>query len=176
MASLGQSLDRLVARVETLCLWAAVVCLMIAGVLILLTVPARSYVWAQVPDSYLFVKFFLLAAIALGLGQATGTGHHISVDLLYVKFPPRGQLWLRVLGLVVGLMFFVPLAWWYGGQTIEMIERPRSQPGLLRLPRWPLYAMMCFGFSLVALRLFLLLLAGGRDASAAHENNAKGQG
>lgn len=159
-----QSLDRALDRIESLCLWIAVAALALAGLLVLLAVPARQLPWLQIPDSYLFVKLLMLTAVALGLGQVTGRGHHISVDLVYALFTPRTQRIARHVALVAGLVFFAPLAWWYGGLALEMFERGRTQPGLLRLPRWPLYLIMCAGFSLVSLRLALLLALGAPDA------------
>lgn len=161
--ALRQSFDRILDRVESLCLWISVIALALAGVLVLLAVPARQLPWLQIPDSYLFVKLLMLTAVALGLGQVTGRGHHISVDIVYAMFPPGGQHVARYVALVAGLVFFAPLAWWYGGLTLEMFERGRTQAGLLRLPRWPLYLVMCGGFSLVTLRLVLLLVRGAPD-------------
>lgn len=158
-----QNFDRMLDRVESLCLWMSVVALALAGVLVLLAVPARQLPWLQIPDSYLFVKLLMLTAVALGLGQVTGRGHHISVDLVYAMFPPGGQRVARHVALVAGLVFFAPLAWWYGGLALDMFERGRTQPGLLRLPRWPLYLIMCGGFTLVSLRLALLLATGAPD-------------
>lgn len=164
--AIRQTSDRVLARVENLCLWGAVIALVLSGLLVLLAVPARSIPSLIIPDSSQMVRFLLLTAIALGLGQATGTGHHISVDLLYANFSPRMKLWARYLAIIAGLVFFVPLAWWYAGLTIEMFERGRTQPGLLRLPRWPLYLMMCIGFILVSVRLMLHLVMGAPDPEA----------
>lgn len=158
-----QRLDRLLDRIERLSLWVSVIALAIAGVLVLLAVPARQLPWLQIPDSYLFVQLLMLTGVALGLGHVTGHGHHISVDLLYAAFSPRTRRIARFVALVAGLVFFAPLAWWYGGLTLDMFQRGRTQPGLLSLPRWPLYLIMCAGFSLVSLRLVLFLALGAPE-------------
>lgn len=161
--AIRQNLDKTLVRIETMFMWVAVIALIMAGILVLLAVLARQFPVLQIPDSYLFVKFLMLTAIALGLGQATGQGHHISVDLIYAQFSPRMKSVARYVAVIAGLIFFIPLSWWYGGIAIEMFERGRTQPGLLRLPRWPLYVIMSAGFSLVSLRLALMLLTGDTD-------------
>lgn len=161
--ALRQKIDRLLSRVESLGLWVSILALVLAGLLVLLAVPARQLPWLQIPDSYLFVKLLMLTAIALALGQVTGRGHHISVDLIYVRFSPRVRRIARFGALIAGLILFAPLAWWYGGLAVEMFERGRTQPGLLRLPRWPLYAIMCAGFALVTVRLMLLIALGAPE-------------
>lgn len=164
--AIRQILDRVLTRVENLCLWGAVIALVLTGLLVLLAVPARSMPGLIIPDSSQIARFLLLTSIALGLGQVTGVGHHIAVDLLYVNLSPRVKLFARYLAIVAGLVFFVPLAWWYAGLTIEMFEKGRTLPGLLRLPRWPLYLMMGLGFILVSVRLSLQLVMGAPDLEA----------
>ncbi len=166
-----ERLDRILGRIEDLSMWVAVAALALVGVLVLLAVPARQLPWLQIPDSYLMVKMLMLMAVALGLGHVTGHGGHISVDILYVKFSRRGKKVARYIALAAGLVFFVPLAWWYADLTIDMAVRGRTQTGLLRLPRWPLYLFMFAGFLLVSLRLVLLVALGApdRDSDAEKE-------
>lgn len=151
------------SSIEVFFLSLSVLALIGASLLVLFAVPARSYPAFAVPDNVLFVESLLLTSIALGLGRATGLGEHIAVDLFYNGFPEWLKRATRFLALCAGLIFFVPLAWWYASLALEFFESGRTQYGSLRLPKWPPYAVISVGFWLVALRLSLQLLNGAPE-------------
>ncbi|MGE0232373.1 MAG: TRAP transporter small permease [Flavobacteriaceae bacterium] len=156
----------ILSRLEQIFLWISVAALVLAGGLVLLAVPSRSFPAIAVPDNVLFVQLLLLTSIALGLGHATGKGQHIAVDLLYERFGPTGKKAARFLALAAGLLFFVPLAWWYAGLAWEHFESGRSQYGQLRMPKWPPYAILSLGLWLVSLRLLLFMVQGAPEIEA----------
>ncbi|MGR3425122.1 MAG: TRAP transporter small permease [Sagittula sp.] len=162
----------LLARMERVFLWVSIIALMLAGLLVLLAVPSRSFPAIAVPDNVLFVQSLLLISIALGLGHATGQGEHISVDLLYNRFGSRTRLVTRYVALVAGLVFFIPLAWWYAKLGWGYFESGRTEYGTLRLPKWPPYVILSLGFCLVSLRLTFFLLSGAPEPAAqTHQTN-----
>lgn len=158
-----KKVDGVMSRIEVVFLWISVASLVIASLLVLFAVPARSFPAFTVPDNVLFVESFLLVSIALGLGRTTGQGEHIAVDLLYSHFSPKLKRATRMLALLVGLVFFLPLAWWYATLAWEFFESGRTQYGSLRLPKWPAYAVISLGFWLVSVRLLLQLLRGAPE-------------
>lgn len=156
-------IDGVLSRIETVFLWMSVLALVLASLLVLFAVPARTYPAFAVPDNVLFVQALLLISISLGLGRTTGLGEHISVDLLYTRFPQGLKRATRFLALLAGLIFFLPLAWWYASLAWEFFESGRTQYGSLRLPKWPPYVMISLGFWLVSLRLALQLMRGAPE-------------
>ena len=171
-----KTFDRILSAIEAAFLWVSVAALVGASLMVLFAVPARTFPAFAVPDNVLFVEVLLLVSISMGLGRTTGLGEHISVDLLYARFPPRLKKATRFLALFAGLVFFLPLAWWYATLAVDFFESGRTQYGSLRLPKWPPYVVISLGFWLVSFRLLYQLMDGARETDAdghGHEAEAE---
>jgi TRAP-type mannitol/chloroaromatic compound transport system permease small subunit len=90
-------------------------------------------------NALLEIQWYLFAAVfTLGAGYAFLRNVHVRIDFLAAKFSARGRNWVDVIGIIV---FLFPLCYlmftlaWPGG-----------------LIRWPLYAFIVVGFSLLALQ------------------------
>ncbi|MBT0570785.1 TRAP transporter small permease subunit [Curvibacter sp. CHRR-16] len=97
---------------------------------------------------YLFAASFLLAA-----GYTLLNGEHVKIDVLYGKLSKRTQMWIDVFGfacfltpvsvaiLYFGIPFFL--------KGLASGEMSSNAGGLIR---WPVYALIPVGFSLLLLQ------------------------
>lgn len=97
---------------------------------------------------YLFAASFLIAAGYTLLNQ-----EHVKVDVLVSRLSKRGQIWVDIIGFVFFLTPFCFAILWYGIpfflQGYHSGEMSNNAGGLLR---WPVYAMIPLGFSLLMLQ------------------------
>ncbi len=97
---------------------------------------------------YLFAAVFLVAA-----GYTLLRQEHVKIDIVYGRFSQRTQIWIDIFGICVFLFPFVyavvtefmPL-FLKAYQSGEMSENAGG------LVRWPVYAMVPIGFSLLGLQ------------------------
>lgn len=97
---------------------------------------------------YLFAASFLIASAYTLLN-----GEHVKIDVVSSRLTKRAQIWIDVLGFTFFLTPVCLAILWYsipfflrGYQTGEMSS---NAGGLIR---WPVYAMMPLGFSLLLLQ------------------------
>lgn len=97
---------------------------------------------------YLFAASFLIAA-----GYTLLNGEHVKIDVVSSHLSKRGQIWIDIMGFSV---FLIPLC-----LTIIWFSLPFFVKGLYSgemssnaggLIRWPVYAMLPLGFSLLLLQ------------------------
>lgn len=105
-------------------------------------------------NAYLEVQWYLFAASFLtAAGYTLLQGEHVKIDVLSGRLSKRGQIWIDI----VGFIFFltpVCLAILYYGipfflQAYRSGEVSGNTGGLIR---WPVYAMIPLGFSLLLLQ------------------------
>ncbi|KLN55057.1 TRAP transporter small permease subunit [Variovorax paradoxus] len=110
-----------------------------------LNVSSNAYLEVQ---WYLFAASFLIAAGYTLLNQ-----EHVKVDVLVSRLSKRGQIWVDIIGFVFFLTPFCFAILWYGIpfflQGYRSGEMSNNAGGLLR---WPVYAMIPLGFSLLMLQ------------------------
>jgi TRAP-type mannitol/chloroaromatic compound transport system permease small subunit len=97
---------------------------------------------------YLFAASFLIAA-----GYTLLNGEHVKIDVITSRLSKRTQIWLDVFGFVA---FLTPVCFamlWYGIpfflRAFHSNEMSANAGGLIR---WPVYAMIPLGFSLLLLQ------------------------
>jgi TRAP-type mannitol/chloroaromatic compound transport system permease small subunit len=97
---------------------------------------------------YLFAASFLLAA-----GYTLLNGEHVKIDVVSSKLSKRAQMWVDVIGFTCFLTPVCGAILWYGvpfflkGYTSGEISS--NAGGLIR---WPVYAMIPLGFTLLLLQ------------------------
>ena len=105
-------------------------------------------------NAYLEVQWYLFAAsFLIAAGYTLLQGEHVKIDVLSGRLSKRGQIWIDI----VGFIFFltpVCLAILYYGipfflQAYRSGEVSGNTGGLIR---WPVYAMIPLGFSLLLLQ------------------------
>ena len=97
--------------------------------------------------------YFFAAVFTLGAGYAFLKNAHVRIDFLSNKFSSRTRNWIDVGG---SLIFLLPLCYMMFTLTWPLLIQAYStgemsfNPG--GLIRWPVYAMLPAGFSLLALQ------------------------
>lgn len=97
---------------------------------------------------YLFAASFLITA-AYTLLQ----GEHVKIDVIYSRFSKRTQMWIDVFGFACFLTPVCAALLWYGIpfflKGFHSGEMSGNAGGLVR---WPVYALIPIGFSLLLLQ------------------------
>ena len=97
---------------------------------------------------YLFAAAFLLAA-----GYTLLQGEHVKVDVVSSRLSKRAQIWIDILGFGLFLTPVCLAVLWYGVpffvQGYQSGEMSSNAGGLIR---WPVYAMIPLGFTLLLLQ------------------------
>ncbi|MFM6986890.1 MAG: TRAP transporter small permease subunit [Hydrogenophaga sp.] len=128
-------------------------------------------------NALLEVQWYLFAAVfMLGSGYAFLRNAHVRIDFISSRFGARGRNWVDVLGIVA---FVFPLcylmgtlAWPLFANALASGEMSSNAGGLIR---WPVYALIPAGFSLLALQSVselikrLAFLTGNGPDVLAHE-------
>ncbi len=116
---------------------------------------------------YLFAGTFMLAAGYVFLRNA-----HVRIDFISARLSPRTRNWIDVIGIVAVLFPFclllITLSWPLFTGALASGEMSQNAGGLIR---WPVYALVPLGFSLLALqgvseliKRLAFLMGRGHDA------------
>ncbi|WP_367849112.1 TRAP transporter small permease subunit [Rhodoferax sp. WC2427] len=97
---------------------------------------------------YLFAAAFLLAA-----GYTLLCGEHVKIDVVSSRLSKRTQIWMDVFGFIFFLTPVCAAILWYGVpfflRGYASGEMSNNAGGLIR---WPVYAMIPLGFTLLLLQ------------------------
>ena len=128
-------------------------------ILIVVSAIGRYALTTPVPDSFDVSRLLIGACIMWGFASVGYRGGHITVDLFVEMMPDRARRWVEFLAWAVLLLFVVLLAWKMFGR-VDSAMRSNEAPFDLRLPVWPLMALIWAGTAIsiltVTVRLFLL--------------------
>lgn len=102
-------------------------------------------------NAYLEVQWYLFAgAFLLAAGYTLLNGEHVKIDVISGKFSKRKQIWIDVFGFIFFLMPVCIAILYYGIpfflQGLRSGEMSSNAGGLIR---WPVYALIPIGFSLL---------------------------
>jgi TRAP-type mannitol/chloroaromatic compound transport system permease small subunit len=105
-------------------------------------------------NAYLEVQWYLFAATFLLCAAFTLlSGEHVKIDVLYSRWTKRTQTWIDVFGFMFFLLPFCTAILWFSVpfflKGFYSGEVSSNAGGLVR---WPVYAMMPLGFSLLWLQ------------------------
>jgi len=97
---------------------------------------------------YLFAASFLIAA-----GYTLLNGEHVKIDVVSSRLSKRGQIWIDIIGFALFLTPVCLVILYYGIpfflQGYRSGEMSGNAGGLIR---WPVYAMIPLGFTLLMLQ------------------------
>jgi TRAP-type mannitol/chloroaromatic compound transport system permease small subunit len=102
--------------------------------------------WAWPINKQLFGVFVLIAG-----GYALVNNSHISIEMLYERFPPNLKIAVRWLTLFAALCFLGTLLWKSIVMALEAWETKEVATGVFKLPLYPLKMFMPFGAALFLL-------------------------
>jgi TRAP-type mannitol/chloroaromatic compound transport system permease small subunit len=105
-------------------------------------------------NAYLEAQWYMFAAIfMLGAGYVFLHDQHVRIDVIAGKLSRRVQVWIDVVGIVVFLLPLCVFVVWTSLPSVMTAwdtQEVSANPG--GLIRWPLYALVPIGFSLLALQ------------------------
>lgn len=135
-------------------------------------------------NGLLEIQWYLFAAVfMLGAGYGFLKNSHVRIDFISTKLSDRARNWIDVVGILGVLIPFcvitIALSWPFFLQAYQSGEMSQNAGGLIR---WPAYAMIPLGFSLLLLQAFselikrMAFLQGkGPDVLSSEENKSDEQ-
>lgn len=137
----------------------------LAGVAVLAIVALITYDVAMrffFEEPQLFVdevaSFLELFVIFGGLAYTFRTGGHVRVDLVTGRLPGRTRTWLRVTGLVLGVVFLAVVIW-TTAQSALTASRYGRVSAVMLYPLWAPMALIPLGLALLAAVMLVALAA-----------------
>lgn len=105
-------------------------------------------------NAYLEVQWYLFAAsFLLAAGYTLLQNEHVKIDVVSSHLSKRGQIWVDIIGFAFFLTPVCAAILWYGIpfflQGWQSGEMSSNAGGLIR---WPVYAMIPIGFTLLLLQ------------------------
>lgn len=105
-------------------------------------------------NGLLEIQWYLFAAVFLmGAGYGFLKNSHVRIDFIATKLSARTRNWIDVVGIIAVLMPFcvlsIVLSWPLFTNALVTGEMSQNAGGLIR---WPAYALIPLGFSLLALQ------------------------
>ena len=105
-------------------------------------------------NAYLEVQWYLFAAsFMIAAGYTLLNQEHVKIDVVYSRWSKRTQIWIDIIGFVFFLTPICLAILWYGVpfflQGYRSGEMSSNSGGLIR---WPVYAMIPLGFTLLMLQ------------------------
>ena len=102
-------------------------------------------------NSLLEIQWYLFAAVfLLGSGYGFLKNSHVRIDFISSRLSARARNWIDAIGIVVALLPFCVLIIWLSWplfvQALLTSEMSQNAGGLIR---WPAYALLPAGFSLL---------------------------
>jgi TRAP-type mannitol/chloroaromatic compound transport system permease small subunit len=105
-------------------------------------------------NGLLEIQWYLFAAVFLmGAGYGFLKNSHVRIDFIATKLSARTRNWIDVVGIIAVLLPFcalsIGLSWPLFTNALVTGEMSQNAGGLIR---WPVYALIPLGFSLLALQ------------------------
>ena len=105
-------------------------------------------------NAFLEVQWYLFAAaFLLGAGYTLLHNEHVKIDVIYSKFSRPKQIWIDIIGFTFFLTPVCLAVLWYSMpfflKGYHSGEMSNNAGGLIR---WPVYALMPIGFTLLMLQ------------------------
>lgn len=105
-------------------------------------------------NAYLEVQwYFFAASFLIAAGYTLLNGEHVKIDVVSSKLSKRGQIWIDIIGFAIFLTPVCLTILYYGIpfflQGYRSGEVSANAGGLIR---WPVYAMIPLGFTLLMLQ------------------------
>ncbi len=168
-----ETLDLALGNLERFLLYLSIIAILATGAIVLMEIAAREFLPFRIPDGVTIVEQLMVASIAFGLSYAMATNAHIAIELFYQHFPLALQRICDIIGLLAGLIAFLPIAYWAWIDTTKFLRRGSYYYGELQLPEWPTHAAFLVGFAVLSLRLLLLfaMRLGGQTSAAASQSH-----
>ena len=149
MLKMSQLIDGLNERVGRSLMWLVLFAVVISAVN---AVVRKAFDMSS--NAFLEIQWYLFAAVVmLGSAYTMLRQGHVKIDVIVGRFSKRTQLIVECVGIVFFLFPFVykvnQLIWPLVIQAFHSGEMSQNAGGLIR---WPVYALVPFGFALLGLQ------------------------
>ena len=149
LLSLSRLIDKLSTGVGKFTMW-----LILATTLISAGNALVRKIFNTSSNGLLEIQWYLFAAVfMLGAGYGFLRNSHVRIDFISSKLSHRARNWIDVLGILLVLIPFcvitIALSWPFFTQALASGEMSQNAGGLIR---WPAYAMIPLGFTLLLLQ------------------------
>lgn len=149
LLKLSRAIDWLNTQVGKYAIWLILASTVISGV----NAVVRK-VFNMSSNAYLEVQWYLFAAsFLLAAGYTLLNNEHVRIDVVSSHLSKRGQIWVDIIGFAFFLTPICLAILWYGIpfflQGWRSGEMSSNAGGLIR---WPVYAMIPLGFTLLLLQ------------------------
>ena len=149
LLKLSRAVDWLNSQVGKYVLWLILASTLISGI----NAVVRK-VFNYSSNAFLEVQWYLFAgAFLLAAGYTLLQGEHVKVDVVSSRLSKRAQMWIDIAGFAFFLTPMCLTVLWYGVpfflQGYHSGEMSSNAGGLIR---WPVYAMIPLGFTLLLLQ------------------------
>lgn len=157
------AIDRAIDLIERLTMWAAAGAVLVMMLISAVSVAGRELLGAGIPDDVVMQGLLMVATIALPLAYIHRRDGHISVTITTNWLPPRLIALLRIVGAVMGFVFFGIV----GLAVLREIGPDYSSgavyPGVYELPAWPMKVVFVIGLAAFLLRILLSAVVSAID-------------
>lgn len=151
----SKGIDWLSAQIGKYVIWLILASTVISGVNALI----RKFLNTS-SNAYLEVQWYLFAAsFMIAAGYTLLQGEHVKIDVVSSRLTKTKQIWIDIIGFTVFLTPLCLAILWFSVpfvlQAMRSGEVSSNAGGLLR---WPVYAMMPLGFTLLLLQCWSELI------------------
>jgi len=132
----------------------AIIWLLLAAVVVSAFNAIARYFFSMGSNAFLEAQWYMYSAMfMLGAGYVLLHDQHVRIDVLSSKLSRKTQIWIDIVGIVVFLIPLSVFVIWTSVPIVmrayETMEVSANHGGLLR---WPLYALLPLGFSLLVVQ------------------------
>ena len=126
-------------------------------IIIVLDVGGRYLFNAPLPGANELAGILLVVVASWGIGYCQLLKKHISIDIIYTRFNPKGQSVLNIIANAAFIVVGVLICWQMFVKTYEYINKPQLTE-ILGIPLWPFMLILAIGFGWASLVYFIELI------------------
>lgn len=119
--------------------------------------------------------YMVVAVVFLGCALTFREERHVAVAVVRMRLPPRFQLWLELLTLVLSLLAFAVVTWQGGNMVLKSIVRESTSPSLLGTPLFIPQIAIPVGAALLTLEIGLRIFVVGRSLMGGTDGSQNSQ-
>ena len=149
LLKLSKAVDWLNTQVGKYAIWLILAATVVSGVNAIV-----RKVFNMSSNAYLEVQwYFFAASFLLAAGYTLLNNEHVRIDVVSSHLSKRGQIWVDIIGFTFFLTPICVAVLWYGIPFfIQGFQSNEMSPNAGGLIRWPVYAMIPLGFTLLMLQ------------------------
>lgn len=170
---------RFVSTLETWCGWGAGACLFAIMIIVFADVAMRYLLNSPLVWSYDLISLYLMVAIFfLALSVTQRDHHHVRVDILLVRCPPRVRHAMELIGNALTAVVMFAILVQGGAKTWHNWQSDAVVAGAIPWPTWLTAVFVPIGAGLLLLRLLFSLwslaaaIAGGWATAVGESSDA----